>query len=228
MDLKIPQAGSQGSESQGSENKDLENQKLAAQLFDLKASVEILTQEVLSLKELQHTILSTLERFADGQGWQPLTPPEIAPSGSPLSPEPPNKALALPEPLDGDAGDWPAIAGTYNQDPHYWQPYAVAVSETPASLERRRKNSYAQQVTLAPSSNPSYWVVTHDARHYWLIPKADFRVSGPSFDTFQALFKSEGAPNNRFYLVKPAAVKMITATHDWELQGQGEVKFINA
>jgi hypothetical protein len=120
---------------------------------------------------------------------------------------------------------WEAIVSGYNTNPSSWEKNSVAVSEIPVSLERRRRDSASLEVTLGESSNSNYWVVTADSFSYWLVPKANFKVSGAGFDTFQALFNIQGQPSSRLKLVKPSSVKP-NSNQEWELIEKGEIQFL--
>jgi hypothetical protein len=121
---------------------------------------------------------------------------------------------------------WNSLVIQYNDYPAYYEPYALPVSETPTSIDRRRKNGDSRQVTLGPTSNPNYWVIKlSEESGYWLVPKANLKVTGASFDTLQALFQVQGQPTHRLTLLKPAAVQM-GSNQDWELVSQGEIQFL--
>ena len=118
-----------------------------------------------------------------------------------------------------------AIAQQYNTNPNAIASSAQGVSETEDSIYRRRRDSSIREVTLQNVSNHSYWVITDGEGGYWLTPIADLKLNPMNFDTFQALFQSNGEPpSGRLQLIKPAKVSQ-AATNQWELLEQGEVQF---
>ena len=119
-----------------------------------------------------------------------------------------------------------AIAQQYNTNPNAIASSAQGVSETEDSIYRRRRDSSIREVTLQNHSNHSYWVINDGEGGYWLTPIADLKLNPMNFDTFQALFQSNGEPpSGRLQLIKPAKVSQ-AATNQWELVEQGEVQFI--
>ena len=118
------------------------------------------------------------------------------------------------------------IAQQYNSNPNSIATSAQGVSETEDSIYRRRRDSSVKEVTLQNVSNYSYWVITDGEGGYWLTPIADLKLNPMNFDTFQALFQSNGEPlSGRLQLIKPAKVTQATA-NQWELVEHGEVQFL--
>jgi hypothetical protein len=164
---------------------------------------------------LQLDALPPLETFGyvDWEQPQPSTPVDSSCPATPVAPA-------------GQPNLWEPLVIQYNEDPGFYEPYALPVSETPTSIDRRRKYGESKLVTLGPTSNPNYWVIKlSDESGYWLVPKANLKVTGASFDTLQSLFQVQGQPTQRLTLVKPAAVQ-IGQNHEWELVTQGEILFL--
>jgi Pentapeptide repeats (8 copies) len=120
---------------------------------------------------------------------------------------------------------WKSISQVYNDHPRSFEQFAVKVSETADSIDRRQKNSGSYEVTLGESTYPSYWIVSDDDTHYWLLPTPELRVVGTILDSFQCLFNMDGLPNNHgFRLVKPALVQK-APNQTWQLCEKGDVVF---
>jgi hypothetical protein len=117
---------------------------------------------------------------------------------------------------------WNSLVLTYNTDPTQLQGTAIGVSEISESIARRRRDETTKNVTLASFPNANYWILT-SGDSSWLVPKANFRISGPSFDTLQALFCVHGQQSHRLKLIKPALVE--ESSQGWKLIEKGEIQF---
>jgi hypothetical protein len=181
----------------------------------LQQQIQALVQRVDTLTHAQNLLQNKVIQLEGYLGWaQPQPSPNVATYSAPASGATDHPDL------------WNSLVIQYNDHPAYYEPYALPVSETPASIDRRRKNGDSRQVTLGPASNPNYWVIKlSEESGYWLVPKANLKVTGASFDTLQALFQVQGQPSHRLTLLKPAAVQM-GSNQDWELVSQGEIQFL--
>jgi hypothetical protein len=235
---------STGARQQGSHHSQkVTGADLPNQVRLLQARVNQLEDEVRTLTKTQDTLKRKLndfeERFSQNpnfsSSWDSAKPSNHPPQSqgyanvSTPSPAmtgryyPENIQYQTSEPQSG--ASWDSIVSTYNSNPSYWEKSAALVSETPDSLDRRRRNSTSTEVTLAESSNPNYWIVTSDSVSYWLVPKANFKVSGLSFDTLQALFNIQGQQSSRLKLLKPALVKL-SPSQEWELAEKGDIQLL--
>jgi hypothetical protein len=203
-------------------------------LQSLQLQIQTLAKRVETLTYAQNLLQNKVIQLESQLSQHPVTSPNREPMAAVdvtrgHSPQ----VDALP-PLQtfGDVGAdppdlWHSLVIQYNESPGYYEPYVLPVSETPTSIDRRRKNGDSKQVTLGPASNPNYWVIrlSEESGYCWLVPKANLKVTGASFDTLQALFQVHGQPAHRLTLLKPAAVQMGT-NQDWELVSQGEIQFL--
>jgi hypothetical protein len=117
---------------------------------------------------------------------------------------------------------WNLLVLTYSKDPTQLEATAIGVSEISESIASRRRDETTKKVTLAIFPNANYWILT-DGDSSWLVPKANFRISGPNFDTLQALFCVHGQQSHRLKLIKPAFVE--ECSQGWKLIEKGEIQF---
>jgi hypothetical protein len=233
---------STGARQQGSHHSQkVTGADLPNQIWLLQARVNQLEDEVRTLTKTQDTLNRKLndfeQRFSQNPNFR-SSQDSAKPSGytpqsqgyanvsTPVTSDryyPENIQYQTSEPQSDSS--WDSIVSTYNSNPNYWENSAALVSETSDSLDRRRRNSTSPEVTLAESSNPNYWIITTDSINYWLVPKANFKVSGPSFDTLLALFNVQGQQSSRFKLIKPALVK-ISPSQEWELAEKGDIQLL--
>jgi hypothetical protein len=110
-----------------------------------------------------------------------------------------------------------SIVSQYNQQPEMLERSATGVAETLESLERRRRDSETQQVTLNRANNYSYWITPGTEQLQWLLPRAGLKLNSMNIDTFAQLFHFQGHPDaGRISLQKPAQVNYIAEREEWE------------
>jgi hypothetical protein len=198
-----------------------DDDRLRQQIADQQQQIDFLRRTVQTLERKINSFDEIRNQPVGGRS-------SGAPSAYPTAPQSSYQEPAIPSfPYQAPAYSSPAerVTTTYTQNPNHYERLAIKVSETNESLERRRRNSTVPEVTLAENSNPNYWIVTEDSTTYWLVPKTDFRVSGASFGTLQALFNIQGQQSNRWKLLKPAAVQL-SHMQEWELIHKGEIQFL--
>jgi hypothetical protein len=218
----------------------LQIQALAKQVDTLTQAQNILQKKVVHLEGLLNPNLpgsaGGSAPSAESMGGKPLQLDALPPletfgyvdweQPQPSNARTPASSSPLPLTPTEQPNLWDPLVIQYNEDPGFYEPDALPVSETPASIDRRRKYGESKLVTLGPTSHPNYWVIKlSEESGYWLVPKANLKVTGASFDTLQSLFQVQGQPTQRLTLVKPAAVH-IGQNHEWELVTQGEIRFL--
>ena len=123
----------------------------------------------------------------------------------------------------------------YNSNPGLLASKSTMVAATRESIEQRR-TGYNTPIIFTQTDNDSYWIVNKkllvEDDYFYLVPKAYLIINSRIYQTIEDIFVCQNYANrssNKFQLVQPAIVKLISDSEDyedkWELVKPGELNF---
>ncbi|MEA5581770.1 hypothetical protein VB620_10520, partial [Nodularia harveyana UHCC-0300] len=117
------------------------------------------------------------------------------------------------------------IVEAYNSNPAIISQTAKQVSETTASIDKRRQGN-SEAIVLEKQAQGYYWLIGRE--QFYLMPKNGLKINRATVESLEALFDFQGSKvtsQSKFKLIKPAKVAVIVTSQSWQLTERGIIEF---